>query len=467
MYVPRGYSDSDLGDVEVVVRDGVLHLFHLTLPKHEVILHAVSTDGIRWEPRPPVLATGELGAFDDDQLWTMGIVFYDGRYYMLYTALSRAEGGRVQRVGLAVSDDLDVWKKLPQAVSEATGPHYVVDRGTAPWVAWRDPKPVVLADGLVHAVVCARDPAAPALRQAAVAHLVSRDLETWEVRPPLFTSRRHVELECPQLFSFAGRFYLTAAVIEERLQRYWVSDDLEGPFRTPLDNRLGPPGHYAARICEVGDESWLFAFHDPAGGSPPNGRFVPAPLVLVAHEDGRLSVRRTAGWDARFGEERPIEVASLTPTYAARHTANDGARLASLEGLELFGTAGPRDFVLRAALTIDAPFFGVGIGATDDGAGVLVSFDRGAGEVAATYRSPASPEGHPAFTERVLARGPAQIGGRVELEVIYAEGELIVSLDGAVVLSTGLGVELPANFGLAVDSGAITVDALSMAEIHP
>jgi beta-fructofuranosidase len=78
----------------------------------------------------------------------MSVLPRDGRFYMLYTALCRAEAGRVQRVGLAVSDDLETWVKEPGPIIEAAAPHYRTDRDGAPWVAWRDPKPVVLADEL-------------------------------------------------------------------------------------------------------------------------------------------------------------------------------------------------------------------------------------------------------------------------------------------------------------------------------
>ncbi|MBA3414102.1 MAG: hypothetical protein H0U10_02615, partial [Chloroflexia bacterium] len=47
MYAPRGFGLSELGDIDVVATGDALHLFHLTLPNHDVVQHAVSDDGLR------------------------------------------------------------------------------------------------------------------------------------------------------------------------------------------------------------------------------------------------------------------------------------------------------------------------------------------------------------------------------------------------------------------------------------
>jgi len=468
MFAPRGFSGSELGDVEVIAHEGVLHLFHLALPNHDVIGHAISRDGIVWEARPDVLSSGDPGAFDDDQLWTMGVVERGGRFYMLYTALSRADEGRVQRVGLAVSDDLEHWEKHPEPVSEAALPHYRQDHDGARWVSWRDPKPVVLADGRVHAVVCARDPNAPTLRQGIVGHIVSDDMSSWETLPPLFATRRHVELECPQLFPFAGRLYLTASILEERTQRYWLADDLAGPFSAPDDNRFLPAGHYAARVCEVGDAHWAFAFHDAGGSRGLRDRFLPAPLVLDAAADGRLSWRRTKGWDARAGAAETIDPSTLEARYAARRTGRDGSRLWSDEGAELFFRPMEGDLLVRTELQVDAPFVGLAVAHDTDGSGTLLELDRGARRARVLSRgADAHEDGRPWFRERVLSEGAYRPAARHALEIIRAGGELIVSIDGEVVVSTVHHASPGADgIGIFVDSGRVVVDSLSAAPIR-
>ena len=123
MYAPPGFVGSELGDVEAVSHDGRLHLFHLTLPNHDVVQHVVSSDGLSWEPVAPALFTGAPGEPDDDMLWTCGVVERAGEWLMLYTALARAEGGRVQRIAAATSPDLVTWTKRG-VVSEADARWY-------------------------------------------------------------------------------------------------------------------------------------------------------------------------------------------------------------------------------------------------------------------------------------------------------------------------------------------------------
>ena len=75
--------------------------------------HAVSTDLLAWTLLPDALRPGPVGSWDDLAIWTGSIICADGRWHMLYTGVSRAENGRVQRIGLATSTDLVNWEKHP------------------------------------------------------------------------------------------------------------------------------------------------------------------------------------------------------------------------------------------------------------------------------------------------------------------------------------------------------------------
>ena len=212
---------------------------------------------------------------------------------MLYTALSRAENGLVQRTALATSDDLVTWTKSDgNPVGEADPRWYEATTSKSGRVSWRDPKPIRVGD-TYYAAVCGREREGPKHRRGVVGLLASTDLLTWEPRPPLFAPRRAWDLECPQVFELGGRYYLTAALMEDRSQRYWVADQFEGPYRTPTGgNILVPNGHYAGRVCRWQGLDLYFCWHRPVpvrgqfgeydwpGFRNPSGKLVPPPLVL-------------------------------------------------------------------------------------------------------------------------------------------------------------------------------------------
>ncbi len=126
MFSETDGSRKTIGDVDVLYHDGLYHLFHLVLPNHDFIAHAVSTNGIHWRRVKNALFIGDPGSWDDLMLWTMAVTpdpVQSGRWRMFYTGLSRRDQGRVQRVGLAYSDDLYHWRKAPVNWTDHRGPH--------------------------------------------------------------------------------------------------------------------------------------------------------------------------------------------------------------------------------------------------------------------------------------------------------------------------------------------------------
>lgn len=440
MYRPRGFSRAELGDIEVVADGDTLHLFHLTLPNHDVVAHAVSTDGLTWRPVAPALRTGAPGALDDDMLWTMSVARADeGTWHMLYTALSTVEGGRVQRVARATSPDLFAWTPRGLA-AEAAAPHYAAAVGDAPWVAWRDPKATRVGDTW-WATVCARDAAG----RGVVGRMTSPDLEAWTLAPPLLGRTRWFELECPQLFELGGRWYLTACVMEDRSQRYWMADAPEGPFRAPPDDRLAPPGHYACRVLRWGDAALLFAMH-----RLPAGNRVLAPLALEADARGHLRCVPFAGWAARRGDGLDGPTGTLraldadlafeddAPPHAHFHCAVDWVLDARAGGLA-FARAG--DSMLR------------------------VEWQPAEHRVRLLRAGPGrDPDGRAWFTHDVLSEAACPTPRRWAVHVV--DGEVQVEAEGQVVLHTW--TDAPAGeVALWVEQGAAQVRGRRLAPMNP
>ena len=102
-------------------RGGQDHIFYLQAPRelgrpelrhrNATIGHAVSSNRRDWQVLPDAIRPGADGSWDDLATWTGSAIEHESRWYMLYTGVSRADDGLVQRIGLAVSDDLVQWSK--------------------------------------------------------------------------------------------------------------------------------------------------------------------------------------------------------------------------------------------------------------------------------------------------------------------------------------------------------------------
>jgi beta-fructofuranosidase len=466
VYAPRGFGLSEVGDVEVFPEGDRLHLFYLTLPNHDVVQHVVSDDGLAWQTLPNALRTGEPGACDDDQIWTMSVTERAGTYYMVYTALARAEDGRVQRTAMATSTDLIHWtKNSANPVAEADLRWYEATvAGEAGWVSWRDPKPI-LVDGTYYATVCARERSGPQLRRGCVGLLASTDLISWEVRPPLFAPRAYWDLECPQVFRVGQRYYLTAAIMEDRTQRYWVADRFAGPYRVPNDGGiLAPRGHYAGRVCHWRDLDLYFCWHkadyDWLGFHNPHGKLVPAPLVLELRDDGSLARRSFPGWETyRIGSA--LRPAPRPTTLLHEQSAADW-RLATEVGRDVVATGeAVEDVVVDGALDLAAPLGGLAFRLDEAGGGYFVELSPGSREVTLKKWLPghSADDGRPWFRYAELQRGalpralaPGQaVGFRLIVNGSYVE----VSFDGEVVLATATAERTTGLVGIWADSGQI------------
>jgi hypothetical protein len=80
--------------------------------------------------------------------------------------------------------------------------------------------------------------------------------------------------------------------MEDRTQRYWVAESLNGPYRTPANNRLMPEfSHYAGNLVQYRSKELFFCWtttkadgRSPFGLFPYSGqagRIVPSPLEVI------------------------------------------------------------------------------------------------------------------------------------------------------------------------------------------
>jgi beta-fructofuranosidase len=497
VYTPRGFGVSELGDIEVVVVREEFHLFHLTLPNHDVVQHAVSQDGLSWSPLPAALRTGDPGAIDDDQIWTMSVTPRPGcdGYQMLYTALATADDGRIQRVATATSDDLLHWTKSTAASVISADPRwYESDPAATGAVSWRDPKPVRVGDGYL-ATICARETLGPVPRRGCAGLLVSHDLEHWETRPPLFAPRRYWDLECPQAFRLGAqpdpdRWYLTAAIMEDRSQRYWFSEQATGPYRVPPGgDLLAPAGHYAARIAHWRDMDLLFAWHQPklhegwmtssrtidwVEARNPFGKFLAPPLRISARDDGSLALASFPGWDAYRGagwqspqsRERTLFQDRAMPLGRDWHIDAGG-------GMDvLLATYAKTDFIVEGSLVLAGPRGGLALRLNDDGCGLFIELTPESGQIALQRWGLTRNErnGGLRYAYNILQSShrstPIDTGNPVPFRLLSVGPYVEASFGGEVAIATMTGSPEAGAWGVWVEDGACSVSDLRWAPMR-
>ncbi|HSM55182.1 MAG TPA: family 43 glycosylhydrolase, partial [Candidatus Sulfomarinibacteraceae bacterium] len=363
MYTGYGFREFQVGDVDVVKHDGVYHLFHLVLPRHSYIAHAISEDGLHWQRVQNALFISDPRAWDDDMLWTMHITPdpYRGEgWRMFYTGLSIKDHGRIQRVGVARSDDLYTWEKDSSGdfPLEVTATHYEhsLDQGRN-WVSFRDPF-FFEDDGRRYLIAAARVNQGPIVRRGCVALAEEVAENEFEFCPPLFHPRRYDDVEVPNLLKMDGRYYLIGSIREDIKVHYWYADRLEGPYRNFSDNVILPQGNYAARVSRDGDR-WLVWNIFFRGLSTQGKHLLAPPKELVVNDNGELRLKSFDGFDRLVGERLiPADLAPLEPLLD-NPTASGAAETTSCwfsteSGLELFLLQGEyRDLILTGEYHLD------------------------------------------------------------------------------------------------------------------
>lgn len=314
------FSDRWTWDFWLASDADIHHVFYLQASKslgdpelrhfNVSIGHATSTDLHHWTPVADAFGPGPAGAFDDCSTWTGSVIRHGGRWVMMYTGTSHAEQGLVQRIGLATSPDLHTWSRRNEAVLTAD-PAFYETYDPDMWVdeAWRDPWLFVDPDdGQAHVFLTARSSTGTRYERGVVGHARSSDLLRWEVLEPLVTPRGFGQIEVPQLFELAGRWYLLFAsdVPTQSPERratgpgtgtyYLVSDSRYGPFEMIGDGALAvdPIGSsYAGRVHQTNDGTWWFLDWDRCEA---DGSFIGAlgaPRRVDARPDGSLALVAT------------------------------------------------------------------------------------------------------------------------------------------------------------------------------
>ncbi len=262
--------------------------------------HASSPDLVNWTELGTVLEPGYAKEWDDVSTWTGSVIEHDSRWWMFYTGRSSLEGGHEQRIGAAISGDLNFWVKHPGNPLLVTHPFWYehLDNKKWPNVAWRDPWLYAVDDGF-EMLLTARVNTGSRDGRGVVARAFSSDLTLWTALPPLTVPGGFGEMEVPQRIDTPhGRLLLfscesknlasgrTAGLSDCYVMRL---DESGGPFPADTAQSLDLPGHYAARAIEGPSGDWVvlaFELQDADGDF--GGRISdPIPLAAVLPESLR------------------------------------------------------------------------------------------------------------------------------------------------------------------------------------
>ena len=241
--------------------------------------HATSSDLRSWRLTADALVAADSPGWDDLATWTGSVVRgADRRWYLFYTGVSRAEDGLVQRIGLAISDDLINWHRHGSDPVVEADPTWYERLDLTTWYeeAWRDPWvfPDPDGDGW-HMLITARVNHGPTRSRGVIGHARSSDLLHWQVQRPLTAPAGFGHLEVPQVAVIDGQpvllFSANAGTPSDSGQRssIWVATGprTTGPWDVASAKPFQHPSLYAARLVRNIDGSWaLIGFIDQVEG---------------------------------------------------------------------------------------------------------------------------------------------------------------------------------------------------------
>jgi beta-fructofuranosidase len=266
-------------------------------------------DFVHFAEHGEMLPRGSV-ADQDLYVYTGSVVEGEGLYHIFYTGHNphlRQQGQPVEAVMHAVSKDLLAWEKMPADTFFAPQDEYEPDDWRDPFVFWNSEAQEYWM------LLAARRQGGPSRRRGCTALCASKDLKTWEVRPPFYAPGLYFTHECPDLFKMGDWWYLLFSEFSERsVTHYRMSRSLAGPWVAPDEDTFDNRALYAAKTASDGEHRYIFGWNPTRLGNTDNGLWQWGGN-LVVHEvlqrtDGTLAVRVPASVDQVFGRPTPFEL---------------------------------------------------------------------------------------------------------------------------------------------------------------
>jgi beta-fructofuranosidase len=444
MYSGSGFSDWEIGDITVIVHEGIYHLYHLIIPNHDYIAHAVSKDGISWKRVNNALFVGNPGEWDDDMLWTMHVCHSSDKFKMYYTGLQRKDRGVISKIGLAESENLIDWEKSRKPIFpiEPKGIYYESQHANPrKWLSFRDPY-YFENNGDQYLLICARSITGPVSRRGCVG-VVRITNDVVELMRPLLYPMVYDDIECPCIFQLNGKYYVLGSTREDIKVRYWFCPDIFGEYHSFHADVLLPPGNYAARVVQDGGHLLIYNFFY-AYGKIDAMRVLPPPKELDTDEQGRLLLKSYYRWDQMvlrtIQQDEMGGVEHLLSNPTSFSTPEPGKwTFGSLSGYEVFYFRNQASsFIWEGILTVEGMGkLGLVCGMDEDVNGYFISFDvsNGLVQIRAWGFNPVNVRHNFVFND--IQTGVFKINGKksFHFRLIMYGNYIELSIDGVVKLT--------------------------------
>jgi len=304
------YSDGKFHILHMVVKRGAKYPGGECVEWNQL----VTSDFVSFEDTGVAIPRGGAADSEDLDIWTGSVVVKDGVSHAFYTGhnASLLKQGKPDQVILrAVSRDGVRWTKEPGFRFSPEGHpayHYLPTPQSKVPGACRDPFVFWNPERKEFGMLFMASPEGGGLAYAG-----SGDLEHWRLDGPFPVGKRFCGYECPDLFRIGDLWYLLFSTYDQNpgwATRYLSAPGLQGPWKSPVDNFLDGGSLYAAKTVCDGKRRFLCGTLTSRKDKRDDGENAWGGRLLMYEirelEPGKLGVRIPAEVEESFGEATPV-----------------------------------------------------------------------------------------------------------------------------------------------------------------